>query len=153
MPNKSWHWTYWYTLRPKTITIIIFQLCRFLYQSTTTGCDNGRCDVTCLSLWWQHLFNMCCWLCNGTIWLCNGKIWLMHDRRLQVKHWPEIRGGEILQRRTEYLKRMTRKQCSNMIKISTRMLPVKSNFGDRYENKMCRLCQEEEETQKHKDTY
>ena len=29
------------------------------------------------------------------------------------------------------------------------MLPVKPNYGDRYENKMCRLCQEEEETQRH----
>ena len=29
------------------------------------------------------------------------------------------------------------------------MLPVKSNYGDRYENKMCLLCQEQEETQRH----
>ena len=29
------------------------------------------------------------------------------------------------------------------------MLPVKSNFGDRYENNMCRLCQKEEETRRH----
>ena len=29
------------------------------------------------------------------------------------------------------------------------MLPVKSNYGERYENEMCRLCQEDEETQRH----
>ena len=29
------------------------------------------------------------------------------------------------------------------------MLPVKANYGDRYVNKTCRLCQEEDETQRH----
>ena len=29
------------------------------------------------------------------------------------------------------------------------MVPVKANYGDRYQDKRCPLCQEEEETQKH----
>ena len=29
------------------------------------------------------------------------------------------------------------------------MVPVKANYGDGYQNKLCRHCQEEEETQKH----
>ena len=29
------------------------------------------------------------------------------------------------------------------------MVPVKANYGDRYQDKICRLCKEEEETQKH----
>ena len=38
------------------------------------------------------------------------------EQKSKVKHWLEIRGGEIPQRRAVYLKRMTRKQCSNIIK-------------------------------------
>ena len=71
------------------------------------------------------------------------------EQKSKVKHWLEMRGGETPQRRAVYLKMMTRKECSNIIKVRTRMLPAKSNYGDRYENKMCRLCQEEEETQRH----
>ena len=70
------------------------------------------------------------------------------EQKSKVKHWLEMWGGEIPQRRAVYLKMMTRKQCSNIIKVRTRMLTVKSNYGDRYKNKTCRLCQEEEETQK-----
>ena len=29
------------------------------------------------------------------------------------------------------------------------MVPVKANYGDKYQDKIYRLCQEEEETQKH----
>ena len=46
-------------------------------------------------------------------------------QKSKVKHWLEIRGGEIPQRRAAYPKRMTRKQCSNIINVRTRMLPVK----------------------------
>ena len=71
------------------------------------------------------------------------------EEKSKVKHWLEMREGEIPQRRANYLKTMTRKQCTSIIKVRTRMVPVKANYGDRYQDKICRLCQEEEETQKH----
>ena len=46
------------------------------------------------------------------------------EQKSNVKHWLEMRGGEIPQRRAVYIKMMTRKQCSNIIKVRTRMLPV-----------------------------
>ena len=70
------------------------------------------------------------------------------EGKSKVKHWLDMREGEIPQRRANYLKTMTRKQCTSIIKVRTRMVPVKANYGDRYQDKICRLCQEEE-TQKH----
>ena len=71
------------------------------------------------------------------------------EEKSTVKHWLDMREGEIPQRLANYLKTITRKQCTSIIKVRTRMVPVKANYGDRYQDKKCRLCQEEEETQKH----
>ena len=65
------------------------------------------------------------------------------EEKSKVNYWLEMREGEIPQRRANYLKTMTRKQCTSIIKVRTRMVPVKANYGDRYQDKICRLCQEE----------
>ena len=76
----------------------------------------------------------------------------------QVEHWLDMTRGVIPHphqpqphphpKRPMYLIRMRGKQCSSLTKVKARVLPVKANYGDRYENQTCRLYQEEDKTQK-----
>ena len=51
--------------------------------------------------------------------------------------------------RSKYLTKLTRNQASTIFKSRTRMLKVKSNYKNGHNDLTCRLCGEEEETQKH----
>ena len=47
------------------------------------------------------------------------------------------------------MSKLTRRQCNNIIKIRTKMLPVKANHASSYSNKACGICKGTDETQKH----
>ena len=51
--------------------------------------------------------------------------------------------------RQPYLNQLTRKQASIIFKARTRMIDVKNNFRGKYQNNLCRLCNETNETQEH----
>ena len=51
--------------------------------------------------------------------------------------------------RANYMREMTRLQTSTVFKYRTRMLEVKNNFRNMYDNLTCRLCKKTEETQEH----
>ena len=52
-------------------------------------------------------------------------------------------------KRSPYMEKLTRNECSTIFKARTRMIDVKHNFRGKYENTTCRLCKTEEETQNH----
>ena len=52
-------------------------------------------------------------------------------------------------KRTEYMNKLTRKQASTIFKARTRMLNVKNNYRNNYQNTECRMCKNATETQKH----
>ena len=51
--------------------------------------------------------------------------------------------------RAKYIDELTRNQVSTIFKARTRMLKVKSNYKNGYKDLKCRICGNEEETQKH----
>ena len=51
--------------------------------------------------------------------------------------------------RADYMRQMTRLQTSTVFKYRTRMLEVKNNFKNMYDNLTCRMCNKMEETQEH----
>ena len=51
--------------------------------------------------------------------------------------------------RATYMNKLTRNQASTIFKARTRMLKVRSNYKNGNTNMKCRLCNKEEETQKH----
>ena len=48
-----------------------------------------------------------------------------------------------------YMNELTRKQASLTFKARTRMIKVKCNYKNGYANLKCRMCKNEDETQKH----
>ena len=70
-------------------------------------------------------------------------------QKSKVKHWLEMKKGIIPSKREAYMSKLTRKQCSSIVKVRTRMLQVKVNHAASHSNKTCRLCKESVETQKH----
>ena len=67
----------------------------------------------------------------------------------KVKHWFEGTDMNKLGKRKEYLNKLTRNQCSTLIKARTRMLPLRSNQKGSNKDQQCRICGEQEETQRH----
>ena len=51
--------------------------------------------------------------------------------------------------RAKYISKLTRNQASIIFKARTRMLKVKSNYKNGYKDLKCRICGNEEESQKH----
>ena len=49
----------------------------------------------------------------------------------------------------EYMKTLTRNEVSTIFKARTRMLDVKANYKNKYQDLQCRLCGKEDETQEH----
>ena len=49
----------------------------------------------------------------------------------------------------KYMKTLTRNEVSTIFKARTRMLDVKANYKNKYQDLQCRLCGKEDETQEH----
>ena len=71
------------------------------------------------------------------------------ESKSKVRHWAE-RISEIKPGvRPEYMNKLTRKQCSAIIKIRSRMIPAKENMKGTYKDTTCRWCKKNRETQEH----
>ncbi len=69
--------------------------------------------------------------------------------KTKIKHWME-RTDEIKPaQRPEYMNKLTRKQCTAILKVRTRMLPVLENRKTAQNSNTCRWCKTEPETQIH----
>ncbi len=67
----------------------------------------------------------------------------------KVKHWMDRTDKITPGTRPEYMKRLSRKQCSAILKVRTRMIPVKENMKGSVVNNSCRWCKTKPETQEH----
>ena len=72
------------------------------------------------------------------------------SQKSKTKHWNELT-DKIQTRRPKYMDKLTRKQCSAIIKARCRVIPTKDNQPNMYTSDRCRLCKEDnsKETQKH----
>ena len=57
--------------------------------------------------------------------------------------------GTVPKVRPEYMNKLNRRECSTIIKIRSRMIPAKSNMMASHNNQICRICNDESETQEH----
>ncbi len=62
-----------------------------------------------------------------------------------VDNTQEIKPGT----RPDYMNKLTRKQCTAILKVRSRMLPIKSNMKAKFTDSNCRWCKIATETQQH----
>ena len=67
----------------------------------------------------------------------------------KVKHMMENKTGWEPGKRAKYMDKLTRHQVSTIFKARARTLEVKANYKNKYPDKACRICHQEEETQDH----
>ena len=67
----------------------------------------------------------------------------------KVKHMMENKTVWELGKRAKYIDKLTRNQVSTIFKARARLLEVKANYKNKYPDKTCRICHQEEETQDH----
>lgn len=67
----------------------------------------------------------------------------------KIQHLLEGRQNWYPLDRPDYMNELTRKEASNIFKARTRMLDVKDNFRNKYQNLACRACNAADETQQH----
>ena len=67
----------------------------------------------------------------------------------KINHWKQTKENFEPGKRPRYMNNLTRKQCRAIIKARSRMMPIKGNQGDQHNDKLCRFCNKEEETQQH----
>ena len=68
----------------------------------------------------------------------------------KTKHWAENISTPI-GNRPQYMEKLTRKQCSVIIRTRAGMLAAKTNQKNQHkdDNHLCRYCGQQEETQEH----
>ena len=71
------------------------------------------------------------------------------NNKTKVAHWKEMKQSIKPGERPRYMEKLTRKQCRIILKTRSRMIPVKENMTNNQDNQQCRLCGEEQETQRH----
>ena len=59
------------------------------------------------------------------------------------------KGKWIPEKRSPYIKTLTRNECSIIFRARTRMLDIKNNFRGKYTDNLCRACNTVNETQDH----
>ena len=67
----------------------------------------------------------------------------------KMKYYYEGKHDWATGKRARYLNKLTRNQASLIFKTRTRMLKVKGNYKNGHTKLECRLCKNQEETQKH----
>ena len=67
----------------------------------------------------------------------------------KVKHMMENKTGWEPGKRAKYMDKLTRNHVSTIFKARARMLEVQANYKNKYPDKACRICHQEEETQDH----
>ena len=71
------------------------------------------------------------------------------ETKSKMKYYIDGKQTWKVGQRAKYISRLTRNQVSIIFKARTRMLKVKSNYKNGYKDLKCRICGNEEESQKH----
>ena len=71
------------------------------------------------------------------------------ENKSKVKFFLENRGEWTIGKRATYLNKLNRMEASIIFKARTRMLDIKNNYKNKYRDKTCRLCNQQEEDQIH----
>ena len=71
------------------------------------------------------------------------------ETKSKMKYYTDGKQTWKVGERATYISRLTRNQVSIIFKARTRMLKVKSNYKNGYKDLKCRICGNEEESQKH----
>ena len=71
------------------------------------------------------------------------------ESKSKMQYYMDGKNKIYLNKRTEYMRKLTRNQVSNIFKARTRMLKVKLNYKNAYREHKCRICGNEDESQKH----
>ena len=77
------------------------------------------------------------------------KLQIEAESRSKMNYYLEGKGNWKINNRPEYMIRMNRNQSGTIFRTRTRMLDIKGNFPNKYQDKICRACNLQEETQKH----
>ena len=77
------------------------------------------------------------------------KLYREAEEKSKVREYVTMREGNENCKRKSYLNTLTRRQCTNLMKVRSRMLHVKGNYKNKYPDLMCRWCKKHSETQQH----
>ena len=73
----------------------------------------------------------------------------MFDNQDQKSKISYITKGYLKHEKANYTDELNHQDVSMIFKIRCRMLGIKDNYRNKYDNTTCRLCNQSEETQKH----
>ena len=71
------------------------------------------------------------------------------ETKSKMKYYMDGKQTWKVGERAKYISKLTRNQVSTIFKARTRMLKIKSNYKNGYKDLKCRICNNEEESQKH----
>ena len=72
------------------------------------------------------------------------------EKKTKVNHWKKWKKVTKVGQRPKYMDKLSRKQCSAVLRARASMIMVKENYKTGQENtNLCRFCKENKETQEH----
>ena len=69
------------------------------------------------------------------------------QNKSKIKHWTEMKEKVTSGKRPEYMNRLSRNECSAIIRARSRMIPVKKNQQNQHQNMTCRFCKDQNSTE------
>jgi hypothetical protein len=77
------------------------------------------------------------------------KIYSAAENKSKVQDYIWNKTRETIMKKPTYMNNQTRKECSNLFAVRSRMLKVKGNYKSKHTNLICRWCKLKEESQIH----
>ena len=77
------------------------------------------------------------------------KIYKAADNKSNVMDYAWNKTRETICKKPTCMNNMTRRECTNIFAVRSRMLKVKGNYKNKYTDKTCRWCKDNMETQEH----
>ena len=77
------------------------------------------------------------------------KIYKAADNKSKVMDYVWNKTRETICKKPTYMNNITRRECTNIFAVRSRMLKVKGNYKNKYTDKTCRWCKDNMETQEH----
>ena len=73
----------------------------------------------------------------------------MRAKKIKNRHLVENKIEWNVGNRPKYMQEMSRENASTIFKARTRMIDIKNNFRNKYNDLLCRVCNKADETQEH----
>ena len=71
------------------------------------------------------------------------------EHKSKVKHIIDKKNQNEILKTPAYIKHLTRRDCSNIFAVRSRMIKLKTNYRNAHEDMICRWCKGKDETQEH----